>query len=360
MSTLTEDAQNLTVSGGAKFQRKTKVFFDVINSVKGGSGKSTFSFLLAGYHAMRNNVQSYIVDLDIRGTSWEKNYADYITTQYFGGEYCDISLSNLSETDYEKYPFIDNLLWNLEEYKTKSFWSNIKVKTSTQTEQTENRIFLCPGKADYGSSIDQLEVDLFENTVCQMIVNELIKVSQELDEIHFIFDMPPSYEVHAERILKHLLTSLNSTLYRRDPFKGFENYIINLFMVSALSPAHIEQNNIYITHWFRDITLSSAVWDLIEKNRFFIRIVGNDVTNILGRVKKENVESTCNTVIEKTRKAILGDNLPDSSAVAVMPCFNILGHLSLDGSDYYFNDIVPVKPVISIPVDAVAFFNQIL
>lgn len=258
MSTLTENDQQLTVSGWVESPGKPKVFFDVINSVKGGSGKSTFSLLLAGYHALRNSVRSYVVDLDIRGTSWEKNYADYITTQSPENLNDDISLSNIAEADYEKYPFIDKLLWNFEKYKTEPFWSNIKVRTSVSTVSSIN---LCLGRAEYGSSIDQLEVDLFENTVCQMIVNELDKVSsKDLDEIHFIFDMPPSYEVHAERILKHLLTSLNSTLYRKDPFNGFDNYIINLFMVSALSPAHIEQNNIYISHTGLEILLSLVLF----------------------------------------------------------------------------------------------------
>ena len=54
--------------------KKKRIIFDVINSVKGGSGKSTFSLLLAAYFASKKDTAAYIIDLDLRGTSGENNY----------------------------------------------------------------------------------------------------------------------------------------------------------------------------------------------------------------------------------------------------------------------------------------------
>ena len=64
----------------AETEEKTRFHFDVVNSVKGGSGKSFFALQLAAFHAFKGRA-AYIIDLDLRGTSWEPNYENYSNLQ---------------------------------------------------------------------------------------------------------------------------------------------------------------------------------------------------------------------------------------------------------------------------------------
>ena len=67
---------------------------------------------------------------------------------------------------------------------------------------------LCVGKPTVDEDIDDLKTDLFENAVFHVIdqiYTRHCQSSDEIEEIHIILDMPPSYERHAERILRRLL-----------------------------------------------------------------------------------------------------------------------------------------------------------
>ena len=47
-----------------------KIVFHIVNSIKGGSGKSTVSFFLADHFNKREDCKAVIIDLDINGSSW--------------------------------------------------------------------------------------------------------------------------------------------------------------------------------------------------------------------------------------------------------------------------------------------------
>ena len=304
-----------------------KVIFDIVSSVKGGSGKSTYSLLLAAYYNAQPNTIAYVLDLDLRGTSWEKNYGKYIKTGFFGDQngspYDNNTLSyyydvyneenpDLREQNkdmrkrYIEYPFINSLMWNFNDFKGKEFWSKIEYRTGSK----ENIIPLCPACVKSGSEIDQLEVDIFEHTIAQIILHILNRHRSDDDEekkvheVHIIMDMPPNYEKHAEAVLKHLLTNEGSKLFQmaKKPDGCFKEnsghatkyylpYQIHLFMLCAISPAHFEQNSYYLYRWLKDRKYSDGIDDLLRDKRFKVSFILNDIANILPDLIKHEVPS---------------------------------------------------------------------
>ena len=315
-----------------------RVYFDIVNSVKGGSGKSTISLLLAAYCSSnayyqdsskeedkRRKAAAYIIDLDLKGTSWEKNYGHFITTKYYDPkdtitlynyylESIPISGSTFSSRNsirYHQYPFFSTIMKDYKSFRSKSFWSEIPFRVKTDPPiNADYKIRICPASSTSGDSINQIEVDIFENTLQQLIFDILDSHLMNLDlgigtedessadDIHIILDMPPSYEQHAEAVIKHLLTNSNSELYQKaenneGPFKEnssnnfFKPYVINLFMPCAVSNAHIEQNGIYLWNWFQSAHYSDRIHEMLTENRLRVRYIINDISNYSSKIQKE-------------------------------------------------------------------------
>ena len=248
----------------SKKKENIRFHFDVVNSVKGGSGKSFFSLQLAAFHAL-NDRAAYIIDLDLRGTSWEMNYGRYIAPP-------DLSKGKTIlewEATGHKYPYIDRLMWHYEDYASCGIWSTIKVENSDGKKST---VSLCIAKTGNYHDVDRLEEDLFENTIFQIIMGIRTAEENKDRDVHIILDMPPSYERHAERVLTHLLLSTNS------PFEGKDfDYITTLFMMETLAPAHFVQNALYIQRLFKDRQYSSCVTQKLKNGTLRIVPVVNDV-----------------------------------------------------------------------------------
>lgn len=298
MDTGRETFGEVSVSPEAKEYIAKRVIFDVVSSVKGGSGKSTYSLLLALHYNSTPGSIAYILDLDLRGTSWEKNYGHYIKTPFFDSDdknsledYYKASFEDLSvltpqqeglrkditskRIRYRNYPFINSLMWDFKAFRSKSFWSEIDFGIDSRI----GTVRLCLSKTDNGNDVDQIEVDIFEHTIFQIILHILDhhRSQKNIGEIHIILDMPPSYEKHAEAILKHLLVSEDSKLFqlakdRKNQFYDkstdatayYLPYEIRLFMLCTINPAHLEQNGVYFFHWLKERKYSDALKDLIK------------------------------------------------------------------------------------------------
>ena len=359
---------NQNTASVAASPKAKRVFFDIVNSVKGGSGKSTISLLLAAYcnsdsycnyksldeegkgqnnedlvtevnqqnsktngeeekyqdnedvndsGRLNRNAVAYILDIDLKGTSWEKNYGHYITTKYYfpsdtvtlhnyytdgidsAGQTSEIRLHNMR---YRRYPFFNTIMKDYESFRSKSFWSEINFQAQSSSKTlSSGKIKICPVSSISEGKIDQIEVDIFENTLQKLIFDILNKhlmnsdaahaiEKNSVDDIHIIFDMPPSYEPHAEAVIKHLLTNSNSELYQKahkqeGPFKKndnnnyFEPYIVNFFMPCSVSNAHIEQNGFYLWNWFQNVHYSDCVFAMMMKSRIRFRFIINDISD---------------------------------------------------------------------------------
>ena len=348
-----------------------KVVFDVVNSVKGGSGKSTVSLLLASCLASRSDTAAYIIDLDLRGTSWVNNYGQYLKRE--DGEPIVVG-GNYSEP---KLVFINDLMNDFGTYKSQGFFVKLTTKydnsvAGSHAPEEPGTVYLCIAKPSASEDIDDLKTDLFENAVFHIIDQIYEKHCQsdsEIKEIHVILDMPPSYERHAERILRRLLPDVESQLYKKvnnadieGKFAIFNSYVVNLYMISALSPAHIKLNIGYIKNLFNKQVYSSGLNELVRDSRFFVHFIGNDTTNAIYDLQLPNSGRQASDALAKYIKEDFTSNdlsgydssMYGDAFIDVLSSFPIVGHMPfLYNRDFFTNPRTPeVGEVLLIPARA--------
>ena len=324
-----------------KEEEKKKIVFDVINSVEGGSGKSTLSLLLAAYHAFQPNTVSYIIDLDLRGTSWMINYGEYLLPK-------------------GRAPiFVNDLMYDYKRKSGQELFARIDAKTGKDRTAS---IHLSMGDPDIGGNIGQpdVEEDLFENAI-YCLIDQIYTFhsedSDKVEEIHVILDMPPSYDRNAERILKHLLLDANSTLYRNaqkssGKYGNFDRYKVNLFMVSGLTPAHVTLNRDYVKNLFQKVNYSGVLMQFLEpdkpggENRFHLFFIGNDSSGIIPLVTRATIVDRINrAIMPDLRSTVSSDGI---DAADIMTGFNLMNHIKIQSViDYYNEQVQPTT--ISIP-----------
>lgn len=348
-----------------------KVIFDVVNSVKGGSGKSTISLLLASYFASQKNTAAYIIDLDLRGTSWVNNYIQYLKREdgepiVTGGDYKE-----------PKIVYINDLMNNFGAYKDQGLFVQLTTEydgsTSGSFAQTKpGTFYLCIGKPSVSEDIDDLKTDLFENAVFHIIdqiYDSHCQSDSVIKEIHVILDMPPSYERHAERILKRLLPDVESQLYKKvknansgGKYEAFYPYMVNLYMISAWSPAHIKLNIGYIKNLFNKQVYSSALNDLVRNGRFCVRFIGNDTTNAIDDLQLPNSGKQASDAIatyikdDFTSSELSGDDFSmyGEDFLDKISSFPVVHHMPfLYNRDFFTNPRTPkMGDVVPIPAQA--------
>ena len=284
-----------------------KVFFHVINSVKGGSGKSTFSLLLANYYSHCKSEAAYIIDLDIQGTSWKKNF-----NQFF-------------ENDAGEEPiYINDLMYDFSNGITKNFIWNLKICSKNEPPYVPCwTIPLCIANPT-NNDINEVELDLFENAIRKLIVHLIQKETAKNSEIiHIVFDMPPSKEKHAERILNHLL--LDNKIHFKDLHSGY----VCLYMISAITPAHIELNVEYIKNLVLNRSYSNIIVDLInsdsDKGGFQLFAIANDTSGVLPPKRENDIHENIVNALKTSYKKI---QFTEDDEKKKFKHFKLLQHLS--------------------------------
>ena len=112
------------------------VRFHVVNSVKGGCGKSTFSLYLANYlTAQKHKV--VIIDLDIGGSTWYRDFRPHLVNETEGFD------DNGKDVDFsiEKTKFLNDLFYEYEKKKTRKhiFELNVRDVIYEQTNDNDNQ-----------------------------------------------------------------------------------------------------------------------------------------------------------------------------------------------------------------------------
>lgn len=288
-----------------------KMFFDIVNSVKGGSGKSTVALQLAAYWASHEDTDAYIIDLDLRGTSWKTNYDKHFLPT-------DNSNNYINSLMYDFGPE-DSIFWHL---------SVVCERTISQKTSNAN-VQLCMCNPDIAGDVDAVKVDLLESTVYK-IVQRAFSKSEKKKEVHIIFDMPPSYESHAERVVKHLLMDKESNLFK-DYYKGERGkYHVNLLMIYAITGAHVEQNLVYTRNFFEQVAYSSAISTFIEDNNFSLYFVGNDVSNTLNTMpdSKSGILKKIDDLFQDNQRPVL-PNVSEQLKENLLGKLEVITHMAL-------------------------------
>lgn len=264
-----------------------KIYFDVINSVKGGSGKSTVSLLLAAC-LNHTGASPYIIDLDLHGSSWYSNF--------FGGSGSGtLGPDTVLINDWMRDPAFSG---------KKDSFGNVKVKilAPDEEEPTIPAAIIDPLKIEV---VDEVETDLFERAIFQVVDKIISREGGILgNAVHIVLDMPPSNEVHAERILNQLLLDAESPLMQKfvdskGSYASFSPYLVHLIMLSPVSGAHLDLNKEYFTRFAEAKTFSSRLDEFVSADRFRLMFWGNDA---VGGIKSSDTDSS-KAFIEALQKA---------------------------------------------------------
>ena len=256
--------------------------FHVVNSVKGGCGKTTVSLYLANYLRKQANHCPVIIDLDICGSTWYSNNIKYIKDNEY-----------IKDNDKGSITFLNDLFYNFEKNSGKNYLIGLNIKDASKDEQLKV-VMVDPDRL---TSMDDETLDIIENTIFQLVYQLSSpqydadgKLEKEITDI--IFDLPPGYEKHSERMVRHLLMNLRSPLYKK-----LDNYEIYLYMVSNLNVAAFEANLNYVYNLFENSQYSLDNSILKKENITFIL---NDISNLL---KKEvaKVEYRKKTALESIK-----------------------------------------------------------
>ncbi len=237
------------------------VRFHIVNSVKGGCGKSTFSLYLANY-LHEEKATPVIIDLDICGSTWYGNNENFIR-------------------DEGKCYFINDMFYNAKECLESKHIFKLNILDSTHTDSSLSVIMADSNRL---TSMSDETLDLLENVVFKLVKelcnlqydmiqkNKLDKLKEPVTDI--IFDMPPGYEKHSEQIIRHLIMDMESKLYNKLHF----NPKVYVYMLSNVNEATFRANLKYVVDLFSNAKFSMNTDIIKQENIFFIL---NDINGII-------------------------------------------------------------------------------
>ena len=292
-------------------EKSLTCYFHIVNSVKGGSGKSTFALLLANHFLTEGKI-AYIIDLDVCGTSWETDFEKFFTKE---NDFC----------------YVNDLMY---QYCTNGFkhniWSELKVTDTDANGHTtsDNQIKIClAANPRHNKSFNKSEAELLENATYQIIlssINEVLSTQPTEDiAIHIILDLPPNHEQTVEQICQHLLFDQSSRLKqyflqknkRIDPLADKDTdksevkfkykYKVQFYMMTPADQVSALKKN---ADYIRDLLFEKRKYSsnilafdtndelqfkicfVLNDNHYWLSLQTNDSMNTLIKISKSNIE----------------------------------------------------------------------
>lgn len=245
--------------------------YNLINSVKGGCGKTTFSIWLA--HYLDNSL---LIDMDLLGTSMQVIFNGNM-------EGCKTAFTN--DIFQGKY------------HKEKEFVEKIELKTKksihaifSSMDSREKRKFKSGKYSGYSPVV--------KHSMVRLGLKELLGANSRLGENeveHFIFDMPPSSDGFADAAEECIFNSNYSDLKKKDRR--------NLFMLIG-------------TDWGQTIATIQELEDLLLRrgdqapDRIFLVLNNNNIGSAFGddhyKTRKDKIQDALKNwkIEEEIRKKI--------------------------------------------------------
>lgn len=225
----------------------------IVGSVKGGSGKSTFSAKLCCSLALKQKTKPCVVDLDLLGTSWKHIYEN--------------SISEYKYKSSGELIFLNDLVKDFDYFKNTFFIQEIKIDPGVsfvperivddKQDFTIGAVFCDPtpiAKNAYRFTdkayTPNISYDVFHNNVL-----ELFKTLRDKGYTDIILDMPPNSDPYSDKVLYTCL----KIKWELD----FEQST-SLYMVSSVNPAHIKST----FEWYADFINSEQSLKIANQNSF--------------------------------------------------------------------------------------------
>lgn len=213
--------------------KKGKLQIHIIDSVKGGSGKSCFSARLC-CSLINKKRKACIIDLDLLGTSW-----------------FHLCGKTIRQTPGNKIIYLNDIVNDFEYYKNTRFiqtvvigfegkWLDVPVILANQTE---------PAKAQYKITDKANTTDISYSFFTHIVFKLIKELEKSFDDI--ILDMPPNSDPYANNVLIECLKS---------------NFKVqtSLYMVSNLNTAHIKST----FNWYENLIFNASSQHLTTLNNF--------------------------------------------------------------------------------------------
>ena len=257
-----------------------EIVYHIVNSVKGGGGKSTFALLLAAYY-IRKGETALVMDLDIDGSSWEIDFRDHWEKPFYNNITTPYGIRRISELMYSSSESLSNEFFNVLKFK-------YYVDDDTVCE-----IPVCISSDGMCNYLDDYDIGMLENCV-----NRILKKAITLDSfmkeedikkkkktghnkpdenntikkiLNVIIDMPPSHENHSEKVFRHLMFEMNV-----NPDKSI-NHSINLYLISpAEEHSSFEKNLEYLCNLLKNRSYTNTIEKYLSETKFKARFIIND------------------------------------------------------------------------------------
>lgn len=252
-------------------EKKKQIIFHVVNSNSERCNNTKFSILLTHHYYEKKKEPSYFIDLD-----WNNS-------QYWGKYKV-----NFDETSDKPY-YIDELMVD---FKNKSKSKYIYWLTSKHLLD-KDYIPVCVSNPEPINEIklSEVELDLFENTIFNIINDITVKEINEKNKIHFILDMPIKNNLHSDKIVNHLLLDQSSPLYQKFNFGSYKDiaeYKVILYMLTDETLINHQQHaKNYLDNLIKNNSYSSIIDELNRNNKLKVYYISDNI-NSLEKLNTDN------------------------------------------------------------------------
>lgn len=266
-----------------KVENKQKIY-NIVNSVKGGCGKTTLSIWLATY--LENFApdtikgESCLIDMDLQGS-------------------CMVSLFHGSDEIEQQYHYLHELIRGYD-LKGKQFIQSVNIGTKhfsavfTSPKQEDKNMFYSGAQSNYNPV---MECGTFRLGIKSFLKSEQVKKRKFR---HVIFDMPPNADGYSDAALECVLNPRYSVLDSKNKDK------VNLFMMMTLDVSHMQSTINKIKEMYAETNNKVPDKIFFVFNNNIISNLNDDQCVSLYQSKRKKIENALKMILlsEEQRKKV--------------------------------------------------------